>query len=181
MSHFMAIEDVLRKIRIIVKIKAQANRANNVFVRSAMKLVREQQQILGCFAVLLLLSGCGEPEPECDSPVTRSSIVKIISDDNNNALLNYAVKNSNSVAASVSNTKSDSDKLAILETARRTAVYSLDDTVHMRSRNRATRSVACTGLLSVTVADTTAQKEVDFTVQQTTDGNILVSVSPFLF
>jgi hypothetical protein len=71
--------------------------------------------------------------------------------------------------------------LAIWEKARRDAVYTLDDTIRMRSRNRATRAVTCSGLLYVTVADTTAQKEIEFKVEQTTDGNMFVSVSPFLF
>jgi hypothetical protein len=150
-------------------------------VSNPMKRFREEQRILGCFSVLLLLSGCGGAEPECDSLNTRNSIVKIVSDDNNNALVNYAVKNSSSVAAMVSDTKSEADKLAIWEKARRDAVYTLDDTIRMRSRNRATRTVACSGLLYVTVADTTAQKEIEFKVEQTTDGNMFVSVSPFLF
>ena len=128
-----------------------------------------------------MLSGCGGAEPECDSLNTRNSVVKIVSDDNNNALVNYAVKNSNSVAAMVGDTKSEAYKLAIWEKARRDAVYTLDDTIRMRSRNRATRAVTCSGLLYVTVADTTAQKEIEFKVEQTTDGNMLVSVSPFLF
>ena len=150
-------------------------------VSNPMKLFREEQRILGCFSVLLLLSGCGGAEPECDSLNTRNSIVKIVSDDNNNALVNYAAKNSSSVAAMVSDTKSEADKLAIWEKARRDAVYTLDDTIRMRSRNRATRAVTCSGLLYVTVADTTAQKEIEFKVEQTTDGNMFVSVSPFLF
>jgi hypothetical protein len=95
--------------------------------------------------------------------------------------VNYAVKNSSSVAALVRDTKSEAEKLAILEKARRGAVYTLDDTIGMKSRNRATRAVTCSGLLSVTVADTTAQKEIEFKVQQTTDGATSVSVSPFLF
>jgi hypothetical protein len=150
-------------------------------VSNPMELFREEQRVLGCFSVLLLLSGCGGAEPECDSLSTRNSIVKIVSDDNNNALVNYAVKNSSSVAAMVSDTKSEADKLAIWEKARRDAVYTLDDTIRMRSRNRATRAVTCSGLLYVTVADTTAQKEIEFKVEQTTDGNMFVSVSPFLF
>jgi hypothetical protein len=150
-------------------------------VSNPMKLFREEQRVLGCFSVLLLLSGCGGAEPECDSLDIRNSIVKIVSDDNNNALVNYAVKNSSSVAAMVGDTKSEADKLAIWEKARRDAVYTLDDTIRMRSRNRATRAVTCSGLLYVTVADTTAQKEIEFKVEQTTDGNMFVSVSPFLF
>jgi hypothetical protein len=77
--------------------------------------------------------------------------------------------------------KSEAQKSAIWEKARRGAVYTLGDTIGLRSRNRATRAVTCTGLLSVTVADTTAQKEIEFKVEQTTDGAIAVSVSPFLF
>jgi hypothetical protein len=33
----------------------------------------------------------------------------------------------------------------------------------------------------VTVADVTAQKEVEFKVKRTADGKIIVSVKPFLF
>ena len=146
-----------------------------------MKLFREQEALLGCFSVLLLLSGCGGAEPECDSFDTRNSVVKIVSDDSNNALVNYAVKNSDAVAAKVSNTNTEADKLAIWEKARRGAVYTLDDTIRMNSRNKATRAVTCTGLLYVTVAETTAQKEVEYKVEQTADGKMFVSVSPFLF
>jgi hypothetical protein len=146
-----------------------------------MKFFGEEQRVLGCFSVLLLLSGCGGAVPECDSSSIRTSIVKIISDDDNNALVNYAVKNSDSVAALVSDTKSEADKLAIWEKARQAAVYTLDDTISLRSRNKAARAVTCSGLLYVTVAETTAQKEIEFKVEQTTDGKILVSVSPFLF
>jgi hypothetical protein len=146
-----------------------------------MKLSREEQRILGCFSVLLLLGGCGGPELECDSPDSRGSVVKIVSDDSNNALVNYAVKNSSSVAAMVGDAKSEAEKLAVLDKARRDAVYALDDSIRMKSRNRAARAVNCTGLLSVTVADTTAQKELEFKVEQATDGAISVSVSPFLF
>jgi hypothetical protein len=150
-------------------------------VSNPMRLAREEQRALGCFSVLLLLSGCGGPEPECGSPDARSSIVRIVSDDNHNALLNYAVKNSSSVAALVGDTKSEADKSAVLEKARTGAVYILDETVRMKSVNKATRTATCTGLLAVTVADTTAQKEIEYKVEQTADGKTFVSVSPFLF
>ena len=117
-----------------------------------MKLSREEQRILGCFSVLLLLGGCGGPELECDSPDSRGSVVKIVSDDSNNALVNYAAKNSDAVAAKASNANTEADKLSIWEKARQGAVYTLDDTIRMNSRNRATRAVTCTGLLYVTVA-----------------------------
>jgi len=133
------------------------------------------------FSALLLLNGCGGAEPECDSLDTRNSVVKIISDDSNNALVNYAVKNSNSAAAMVSNTTTEAEKSAIWQKARQGAVYRLDDTILTNSRNWATRAVTCSGLLSVTVGDTTAQKQIDFKVERTTDGTMSVSVNPFLF
>ena len=120
-------------------------------------------------------------EPECDSLDTLNSVVKIISDDSNNALVNYAVRNSSSVAAMVSHTNTETEKLAIWEKARQGAVYRLDDTILTNSRNRATRAVTCSGLLYVTVGDTIAEKQIDFKVQRTTDGKMSVSVGPFLF
>jgi hypothetical protein len=147
-----------------------------------MKPFRKKQPLaLWWFSVLLLLNGCGGPEPECDSLDTRNSVVKIISDDSNNALVNYAVKHSSSVAAMVSHTNTEAEKLAIWEKARQSAVYRLDDTILTNSRNRATRAVTCSGLLYVTVGDTIAQKQVDFKVERTTDGKMSVSVDPFLF
>jgi hypothetical protein len=136
--------------------------------------------VLGCFSVFLLLSGCGGTEPVCDSLDTRNSVVKIVSDDNNNALVNYAAKNSSSVAAMVDD-KSEAEKSAIWEKARQAAVYRLDDTILKNSRNRSAQEVTCIGLLYVTVADATAQKEVEFKVKQTADGKSIVSVNPFLF
>jgi hypothetical protein len=141
---------------------------------------KEQSLVLWCFTASLLLSSCGGAGPECGSLDTRNSVVKIVSDDNNNALVNYAVKNSSSVAAMV-DTKSEAEKLEILEKARQGAVYRLDDTILMNSRNRAAQEVTCIGLLYVTVEDVTAQKEVEFKVKQSADGKIIVSVNPFLF
>jgi hypothetical protein len=147
-----------------------------------MKPCRKKQPLaLWWLSVSLLLNGCGGAEPECDSPDTQSSVVKTISDDSNNALVNYAVKNSNSVAAMAGNTTTEAEKLAIWEKARHDAAYRLDDKILTNSRNRATRTVTCTGLLYVTVADTVAEKQVDFKVERTTDGKMSVSVDPFLF
>src|ERR1700679_2836810 len=100
--------------------------------------------VLWWFPVLLLLSGCGL-EPECDSLDTLNSVVKIISDDSNNALVNYAVKNLSSVAAMVSHTNTEAEKLAIWEKARQGAVYRLDDTIPTNSRNRATERLLAVG------------------------------------
>jgi len=147
-----------------------------------MKLFRKEQAlVLRCFAASVLLSSCGGAGPECDSADIRNSVVKIVSDQNNNALVAYAAKNSSSIAALVSNTKSEAEKLGILEKARQRAVYRLDDTIIVNSRNRAAQEITCSGLLYVTVEDTTAEKEVEFKVKQAADGKIIVSVNPFLF
>jgi hypothetical protein len=146
-----------------------------------MKLFPEGRTVLGCCHVLLLLSGCGEVTPVCDSLDSRNTVVKVISDDSNNALVNYAAKNSSVIAATVSNANTEVEKLAILEKARQDATYRLDDTIRTNSINKAKRAVTCTGLLYATVEDATAQKEVDFKVEQTADGKISISVSPFQF
>jgi hypothetical protein len=146
------------------------------------KLLRKEQWlVLCCFSASLLLSGCGDAGPECGSLDARNSVIKTVSDDNNNKLVNYAVQYSSAVAAMVGDTKSETEKLGIWEKAKQGAVYRLDDTILMNSRNRAAQEITCTGLLSVTVADATAEKEVDFRVKQTADGKIIVSVNPFLF
>ena len=143
------------------------------------KHFREGRSVLGCLPVLVLLSGCGGATPECDSLDARSTVVKIVSDDSNNALVDYAVKNSSAIAATVSNTNTEAKKLAIWEKARQGATYRLDDTIRTNSRSKAKRAVTCTGLLYATVEDVTAQKEVDFKVEQAADGTVSISVSPF--
>jgi hypothetical protein len=132
------------------------------------------------FTALLLLAGCGGAETGCGSLDSRASVVKIISDDSSNALVSYAVGNSNSVAAMVSNAHTEAEKLAVLQNARKAAVYRLDNTIVTNSRSR-TRALTCSGLLYVTVGDTTAEKQVDFRIDRATDGKTSISVNPFLF
>ena len=114
-----------------------------------MKLLRKEQSlVLWCFSASLLLSSCGGAgRLECGSldTDTRKSVVKIVSDDSNNKLVNYAVKNSSSVAAMVGDTKSEAEKLGIWEKARQGAVYRLDDTVLVNSRNRAAQRLLALG------------------------------------
>jgi hypothetical protein len=145
-----------------------------------MKYFRERRTALWRLSVLLL-SGCGGAGPECDTEDTRNSVVKIVSADSNNALVKYAAKNSSVVEARVSKASTEAEKLAIWETARQGASYRLGDTISTNSMSKDRRAVTCSGLLSATVEDATAQKQVDFKVEQTPDGNVSVSVSPFQF
>ena len=128
---------------------------------------------------MLLLSGCGEAGPDCGAADVRNSVIKSVADDRNNPLLDFAVKNSDSVEEMMSHANAEAEKSAIVEKAKQGAIYTLDDTVVVNSRNRT--AAACTGLLYVTVGDTTAQKEVEFKVEQTAEGKTSVSVKPFLF
>jgi hypothetical protein len=150
-----------------------------------MRFIREGQAFLARFFLLLLLSGCGEAdqvaEHECRSLDARSSVLKVFSDDENNALVTFAIKNSSSLDAMMNAAKSEIEKLAILDGAKKGAVYSLDATTLTKSKDKATREVTCIGILSVTVLDISAEKEIEFRVKQTADRTALVSVSPFLF
>ncbi len=147
----------------------------------SMRRFRERPTVLWSLPVWLLLNGCGATQPECDSADTRNSVVKIISENSNNALLNYAAKNSNSVKARVNNAGTEAEKSAIWETARQGALYRLSDEISTNSKSKDKRVVTCSGELSTTVEDATAQKQVDFTVEKTPGGRMSVSVSPFRF
>lgn len=129
----------------------------------------------------LALSGCGGAEPECDSSDTRNSVVKIVSSDSNNALVNYAAKHSSAVGARVNNAGTEAEKLTVWEKATQAGSYRLGDAISTNSKSKDRRTVTCSGDLSVTVEDATAQKQVDFKVEQTGDGKLSVSVSPFQF
>ena len=146
-----------------------------------MTYLRERQTVLRSIPVLLLLSGCCGAEPECDSLDARKSVVKIVAGDSSNALVNYAAKNSSVVEARVNKASTEAEKLAIWETARQGAAYKLGEAISTNLKSKDRRVVTCSGLLSATVDDATAQKQVDFKVEQTPNGNVSVSVSPFQF
>ena len=153
-----------------------------MIVSIQMQLLQKKRfSVFWSLSAFLLLNSCGEEQPTCGSLEARNLVVKTIADDKNNSLVNYAVKNSNKVAKMAAEVDAEADKLVILEKAKEAAVYTLDETVIVNSRNRATQTLSCSGILSVTVEDTTAQKQVDFTLEQPAKGIILVSVKPFLF
>ena len=140
-----------------------------------------ERKFLWCLPVLLLLSGCGRTEPACDSLDTRNSVLKILSDDSNNALVNYAAKNSSAVEAKENNAKTEAKKSEIKEKASQGASYRMDDQVNTNSKSNDKRTLTCSGTVYAVVGDTTAQKTVDFKVEQAPDGTVSVSVSPFKF
>ena len=154
--------------------------AQGNIVGFSMNLFRKQQpSLFVCFPLLLVLSGCGDVGPECGSADARNAVIKNVADNRNNPLLNFAVDNSDSIEAMLKAAKADAEKSAIREKAKQDAVYSLDDTII--SNSRTARAATCTGLMSVRIGDTTAQKEVEFKVEQAAEGKISVAVKPFAF
>jgi len=121
---------------------------------------------------LIFLSG-GGTKPECDSFETRNAVLQAVSDDHNNALVAYAAKNPN--MAKSSDARSEAEK------SKQPPLYLLGEKIVTTSASEDKRTLKCSGSMSVTVGDTKVSKEVDFTVQQSSDGKITVSVAPFQF
>jgi hypothetical protein len=133
---------------------------------------RKRATVFWTFPFLILLSGC-DAKPECDSFETRNAVLQAISSDHNNALIRYAAQKSNSAKSSDAN--SDADK------PKQQPLYLLGEKIVTTSTSENKRTLKCSGSISATVGETKASKEVDFTVQQSSDGKITVSVAPFQF
>ena len=131
--------------------------------------------------VLLLLSGCGGADSDCNSEDTRASVIKTVSGDSNNPLVDYAVKNSEALKKKLNAAGSDAEKSEISAKARQSAVYRLDDTITTNSKSLDKRTVTCSGKMITTVEGDIVQKQVDFKVEGTPDGQHSVSVNPFQF
>lgn len=121
---------------------------------------------------LIFLGGC-DSKPECDSFETRNAVLQSVSDDHNNPLVEYAAKNPNEAKSSDANSEAKKSKQPPL--------YTLGENIVTTSTSENKRTLKCSGSISVTVGDTKASKEVNFTVQQSSDGKIAVSVDPFQF
>jgi hypothetical protein len=132
----------------------------------------KRPMVLWSFPFLICLGGC-DTKPECDSFETRNAVLKTVSDDHNNALVRFAAKHSNMAKST--------DAAADAEKSGQQPLYTLGEEMVTTSTGKDKRTLKCSGYLSVTVGDTTASKEVNFTVQQSSDGKIAVSIAPFQF
>jgi len=124
-----------------------------------------------CFPILLLLGNCA-PKVECDSPETRNAVLTTVSDDHRNPLVTFAAKKSD-----VSKEPTESDA----KSERAKPFYRLGETIVTVSTSADKQTLKCSGAISVIVGDTKATKDVNFTVQKSTDGKISVAVDPFQF
>ena len=141
---------------------------------------RDLSQIVWSFPFLILVSGCGA-EPECDSFETRNAVLQIVSDDHNNVLANYAAKNSSMNKSESNNAKPEAERSTDVESPSQKPLYQLGEKIVTISTSNDKQTLTCSGSMSVTVGDTKASKEVNFTVQRSSDGKISVSVAPFQF
>ncbi len=137
-----------------------------------MPYFRKQSMVFWTFPYLIFLSGCGA-KPECDSFDTRDAVLKTISDDHKNALGKYAAENSTKTKSGEAGSEAEKSKQQPL--------YLLGDKIVTTSTSDDKRTLTCSGSISVIVGDTKASKEVEFTVQRSSDGKISVAVTPFQF
>jgi hypothetical protein len=119
-------------------------------------------------ALLIISSSC-HAQPDCDSIDTRKAILSFILLDRNNPLLDYATRNSATINSTLSPAES------------KKPLYQLGQRMVVTSGSTDKRTLKCSGALSVAVGDLKATKEVNFTVQQSLDGKLSVSVEPFQF
>jgi hypothetical protein len=138
-----------------------------------MQYLCKRPMIFWSTPILLLLGGCDGKPPECDSFETRNAVLQTVSSDHNNPLVRFAAGHSDEAASHDANpatTKPDQPPL-----------YTLGEKMITRSTSDDKRTLKCSGALSATVGEAKATKEVNFTVQQASDGKITVSVEPFKF
>jgi hypothetical protein len=133
---------------------------------------RKRPIVFWSLPFLTFLSGC-DAKPERDSLETRNAVLQTVSDDHNNALVEYAAKNPN--------TAKSSDASSEAEKSKQQPLYLLGEKIVTTSTSENKKTLKCSGSISVTVGKTKASKEIDFTVQRSSDGKISVLVAPFQF
>ena len=138
--------------------------------------MRRNLLLVWSFPLLIFSSGCSAG-PECDSIETRQAVLQFILQDRNNPLLDYAAKNSK--ANGSTNPTSDHARSKAIESAK--PLYQLGQKIVTASTSKDKLTLKCSGALSVAVGDLKATKEVNFQVQQSSDGKLSVSVEPFQF
>jgi hypothetical protein len=138
-----------------------------------MRYFCKQSIVRASYCLLVFLAGCNA-KPECDSFETRDAVLKSVSDDHDNALGKYAAK----AASNSPNSHAGSEAEKI---NRQRPLYILGEKIVTTSTSADKTTLKCSGAISVTVADTKATKEIDFSVQRSSNGKISVSITPFEF
>jgi hypothetical protein len=135
---------------------------------------RKPLLIVWSFPCLVLLGGCDDrSKPECDSFETRNAVLQTVSSDHNNHMVKFAAGHSAEA--------NSPDKDVAAEKPDQQPLYRLGEKMITQSTSDNKRTLKCSGAISVTVGEAKASKEVNFTVQQDSDGKTTVSVEPFQF
>ena len=129
--------------------------------------------VIFCNVSLILVSGGCIAAPACYSIETRKAVLEFVSGVGNNPLVTYAAKNSTAGQAPADGKSRDSKIERPL--------YQLGQRIVETSTSKDGLTLKCSGGISAAVDDIKATKEVTFTVQQSPDGKISVSVDPFEF
>lgn len=125
---------------------------------------------------LFLHSAACLASPACDSIETRKAVLDYILSDDSNRLADFAARNSSTNGGSKPSAKSATSK-----PENEKPFYELGQRFVTTTRTKDKLTVKCNGALSASVGKTKATKEIDFTVQQSKDGKLSVSVEPFQF
>lgn len=128
---------------------------------------------LVCWSLPFLFSSACIAAPECDTIETRKAVLESVSGDANNPLATYAAKNDTAGKRQPA-ARSKESKVE-------TPLYQLGQKIVTSSTSKDKLTLKCSGGISAAVGDIKATKEVTFTVQQSSDGKISVSVDPFQF
>ena len=94
---------------------------------------------------------------------------------------NLNISNCYTSLQAATNAAKPGDTSPAAEKSRRQPLYALGEKIVTTSTSGNKRTLQCRGSMSVTVGDTKASKEVNFTVQQSSNGKVAVSVAPFRF
>lgn len=124
------------------------------------------------FPFLVVSTAC-IAAPECDSIETRKAVLQFVLGDGSNPLRTYTAKNSTAGKNSAAGKSPDSEGEKVQ--------YQLGQKIVTTSTSKDKLTVKCSGGISAAVDDIKATKEVTFTVQQSADGKVSVSVDPFEF
>ena len=130
------------------------------------------RSIIAVFPFLVASSGC-IAGPTCDSIEARKAVLEFVLGDSNNPLASYTAQNS-ATGMATAHAKSQYPRSEKPQ-------YQLGQRLVTTSTSKDKRTVKCSGGISAAVGDIKATKEVTFTVQQSSNGKISVSVDPFQF
>jgi hypothetical protein len=138
-----------------------------------------ERPLVVCSLPFLILFGSCNAQPQCDSFENRNAVIQTVSDDHSNPLAAFAAKNSthNNDGAAPSN----GEPAKSTGSEDKKPLYLLGEKIVTTSTSQDKQTLGCSGSISVTIGDTKASKEVNFTVQQSSNGKLSVSVAPFQF